>query len=124
MFLIALYFTTYGVLASTDAMVGSAFSMVRRDGDSVPLCAIDQPSAVKSTINTIWCGIECITSSSSTCHSFSYFETINKCDIFFFAPTNYVVEDGCVTFGISVSITLDIGYDEIPLSVHLLIRLD
>lgn len=103
LFLIALYLTICSFLVSAEAMVGSAFSMVRREDDSVPLCAIDQPSEVKSAVSAIWCGMECITSSSSTCHAFSYFEAANKCYIFFFMPTNYIVADDCVTYGVIVS---------------------
>lgn len=106
-FLIALCITIFSFFESTQSMVESAFSIVRREGDSVPLCAMDQPSAVKSTVGAIWCGIECITSLglSSTCHSFSYFDTTNKCQIFLFTPTNYAVEDSCVTYAVIVSTT-------------------
>ena len=105
LFLIALCLRIFSFLAPGEAMVGSAYSMVRRGSDSVPLCAIDPPSEVKSTVSALWCGIECITSSSSTCDAFSYFETTNKCDIFFFTPTNYAVEDSCVTYAVFVSKT-------------------
>jgi len=107
-FLIALHLiVTYSFLAPAEAMVGSAYSMVRREADNVPLCAIDQSSAVKSTVSAMWCGIECITSSSSTCDAFSYFETTNKCDIFFFSPDNYTVADDCATYTVIVSVAIN-----------------